>query len=82
MEWIDIEKEKPPIGKTCLLYITYPEGTRFNCLAYPLQRQNIRIGGRNWEEKWVSYEKQRPIYDCEYIKYVSHWAELPEGPKE
>lgn len=79
MKWISVEKEKPPIGKVCLLYITYPEGTRFNCRAYPLQITFYRLGGLRWNDQYISYEDQ---YLEEGLKYVSHWMPLPEPPKE
>jgi len=79
MEWINIEDKMPEIGKPCLLYQTYPRGTMFNLRADPLQRTNIRMGGMNWEKKFITYENQ---YGENYLKYVTHWMPLPLSPTE
>ncbi len=76
--WIDVRNGLPPIGLPCLLYITYPPDTMFNCLAYPLQRQFQMIGGLQYGGQWISYEDQYG----EPLKHVSHWTSLPKPPGE
>jgi hypothetical protein len=73
MEWIDVEDQKPPIGKPVLLKLTYPEGTMFNCRADPLHRSMIRWGGMRYKGTFVSYEDQ-----YNELEYVSHWMEIEE----
>lgn len=77
MKWISVKDRLPEIGIPCLLYETYPEGAMFNLLARPLQKTFFRLGGMNWEKKFITYENQ----DC-YLKYVSHWMPLPNKPND
>lgn len=79
MNWIKVEDELPEIGKTCLLLQTYPKETMFNCRADPLSRCFMRIGGLQYEGKFISYEDQ---HSNRNIKHVSHWMHLPEAPKD
>jgi len=77
-EWIRCSDKMPKVGEVCLFYITYPPGTMFNCRADTFPKQNMRLGGLNWEKKWVCYERQ---YDGE-ISNVTNWMPLPPIPKK
>lgn len=77
--WVKCSEQMPSIGKICLLYQTYPEGTMFNCLAHPLPRCFIHIGGRRYDDVFVDYLEQ---YSEVGIKYVTHWMNLPDAPNE
>lgn len=80
MEWVSVKDRLPEIGQVVMLYITYPKGTMFKMVAYPLKgKTNIRIGGLNFEGKFISYEDQ---LDIEGIKWVTHWMPLPKHPEE
>lgn len=79
MDWIRVEDQLPEKGVVCLLYITYPKGTSFNCRADPLPRNFIQIGGLRWDGKFISYDDQ---YSEVGLKYVTHWMPLPEKPKD
>jgi hypothetical protein len=79
MEWISVEDRLPNIGETCLLYITYPKGTMFNCRADPLDRTNVEIGGRIHNGKFTSLLTQ---FSGKEIEHVSHWMPLPKPPEK
>lgn len=78
-EWISVDDRLPDIGETCLLYITWPEGTMFNCRADPLQRTNITLGGRLYNGNFTTLEDQ---FDYKELKHVSHWMPLPDKPNK
>jgi hypothetical protein len=78
-EWISIEKQDSPIGKTVLLCITYPKGTIFNCRADPLERTRIEIGGRLYNGNYVRLIDQ---FNGNILKNVTHWMPLPRPPEE
>ena len=79
MEWISIKDKLPLIGQVCLLFRTYPKNTRFNCRADPLDTKFMLMGGRRWNGDFISIENQN---SNEALKYVSHWAPLPEPPED
>ncbi len=79
MKWISVKDRLPEIGMVCLLYITYPKDTMFNCLANPLNRDFHRVGGLRYDGKFISYEDH---YSENGIEYVSHWMPLPELPHQ
>ena len=78
-KWISVKEKLPAIGETCLLHITYPEGTMFNCRADHLERTNIVIGGLLYNGQFTSIEDQ---FKYDELKYVSHWMPLPKPPEE
>ncbi len=79
MEWISVKDRLPENGETCLLYITYPPGTAFNCRADHLNRTHIILGGRIYSGIFVSLHEQ---FSCKELKHVSHWMPLPEPPEK
>ncbi len=79
MEWIRIEDKLPEKGIPCLLYISYPKETMFNCRADPMKRCFSVIGGLRWDNKFISYDDQ---YSEVGLKYISHWMPLPDKPKD
>jgi hypothetical protein len=78
-EWISVEDGLPPEGNICLLYITYPKGTMFNCRADPLNRTNINMGARLYNGIFCSVEDQMSYKE---LKHVTHWMPLPNQPEE
>lgn len=78
LSWIDVKDSLPEVGKVCLLYQTYPEGTMFNCRANPIERNFYFLGGLNYRKEFISNENQygNPV------EYISHWMPLPNPPKQ
>ena len=77
MEWISVKDKMPEQGIPCLLYQTWPPETMFNCRADPLKRTFIKLGGLNYQKKFVLYEDQ---YSGYILEYVTHWMPLPKPP--
>ena len=77
-EWISVKEKLPEIGKACILLMTYPKETMFNCRADPIVRCFMRVGGLTYRDIFVSYEDQ---YNFEGLKHVSHWMPLPKPPE-
>lgn len=77
MEWIKIDDQLPSKGEVVLLYQKWPPETMFNCRADPLQRNFTHLGGLRYDGLFIDYQNQYG----EPLKYISHWAKLPEKPK-
>ena len=77
MNWISCTERLPDKGQVVLLYQTFPPETNFNCMAYPLQRNFTKVGGRTYDGKFILYEDQ---FADTSLKHVSHWMPLPEKP--
>jgi hypothetical protein len=67
MTWIKCSERMPEDGFWCLLYLHADDFTL-----------GTRIG------KWRSKDKTWKIYLGDYLNadHVTHWAELPEPPKD
>lgn len=75
--WISVNDRLPSLGQVCLLYMTYPKGTMFNCRADPLTRNFCRVGGLRSDGRFVSYDDQ---YSETGLAHISHWMALPSPP--
>lgn len=78
MKWIPVTQELPPIGIPVLLYQTWPKDTAFNCMAMPLTRCFVYVGGLRYTGEYINYEHQF----SEGLKNITYWMELPEEPVE
>lgn len=77
MKWIDVKEQLPQEGQAVLVFQTYPKGTMFNCLQYPLCRCNYVVAEFGWKNEFY-YSGT----GMNTVKHVSHWMPLPEEPKE
>lgn len=76
MEWIKVENQLPEHGQRVLIFQSFPKGTSFQTLAWPLI-------GCPWNvAEYGTYGKGFIGEKMNNLDYVTHWMPLPNPPNE